>query len=170
MAIPHHQSSLLESQPLPRDSKDDIKETPDILDDFVPATAAEEAAVIRKLDWHLLPFVFLLYMLAVLDRSNLGNAKLAGMEDEINLTGLRYNWLGTIFYISCTCGTPYLRALSDKPDRYLLTMDLHWLEGICTSPLLRCRSTVLGFRVDYTSSGLQLARSDGVPLLPWYCR
>lgn len=67
---------------------------------FVPPTAAEEAAVIRKLDWRLLPFVLVLYSLSILDRSNLGNAKLAGMTKAINLTGLRYNWLGTIFYIA----------------------------------------------------------------------
>ena len=49
--------------------------------DFVYPTPKEEAAVIRKLDWHIMPIVFTLYMLAVLDRSNLGNAKLAGLED-----------------------------------------------------------------------------------------
>lgn len=69
--------------------------------DFVPPSAAEESAVIRKLDWHLLPLVFVLYSLSVLDRSNLGNAKLAGMTKDINLTGNRYNWLGTLFYIAC---------------------------------------------------------------------
>lgn len=46
---------------------------------FVSPTAQEEEAVIRKLDWRLLPLVFVLYSLAVLDRSNLGNARLAGM-------------------------------------------------------------------------------------------
>lgn len=49
--------------------------------DFVYPTPAEEAAVIRKLDWRLIPLVFVLYMLSVLDRSNLGNARLAGLED-----------------------------------------------------------------------------------------
>lgn len=68
---------------------------------FIPPTAAEEAAVIRKLDWRLLPFVLVLYSLSILDRSNLGNAKLAGMTKSIDLAGLRYNWLGTIFYIAC---------------------------------------------------------------------
>jgi hypothetical protein len=33
---------------------------------------AEEDKVHRKIDYHLLPFVFVLYSLAVLDRSNLG--------------------------------------------------------------------------------------------------
>lgn len=68
---------------------------------IAPPTAEEEAAVIRKLDWRLLPLVFVLYSLSVLDRSNLGNAKLAGMEEDIDLTGYKYNWLGTIFYIAC---------------------------------------------------------------------
>ena len=65
-------------------------------------TKQEEDRVWRKLDYRLLPLVFVLYTLSVLDRSNLGNAKLAGLEDSIDLGGWRYNWLGTIFYIACT--------------------------------------------------------------------
>jgi hypothetical protein len=61
----------------------------------------EENAVIRKLDWHLMPLIFVLYSLSVLDRSNLGNARISGMEDDIDLSGNRYDWLGTAFYISC---------------------------------------------------------------------
>lgn len=67
---------------------------------FIKSSAEEEAAVIRKLDWRLLPLVFVLYSLSVLDRSNLGNARIAGMEEDIDLSGNRYNWLGTIFYIA----------------------------------------------------------------------
>lgn len=100
------QPEHLETQSASTDLDEKIKERAGIPDDFTPASPQEEAAVIRRLDWHLMPFVFLLYMLAVLDRSNLGNARLAGMEDEINLTGWRYNWLGTIFYIACKL-TPY---------------------------------------------------------------
>ncbi|KAN0099230.1 MFS general substrate transporter [Hyaloscypha variabilis] len=63
-------------------------------------TTEEEEAVIRKLDWHLMPLIFVLYSLSVLDRSNLGNAKIAGMSKDIDIAGNRYAWLGTIFYIS----------------------------------------------------------------------
>jgi len=66
-------------------------------------THEEEEAVIRKLDWHLMPLIFVLYSLSVLDRSNLGNAKIAGMSKDIDIAGNRYAWLGTIFYISCKC-------------------------------------------------------------------
>jgi hypothetical protein len=65
-------------------------------------TKEEEDAVIRKLDWHLMPLIFVLYSLSVLDRSNLGNARISGMEKDIDLGGNRYDWLGTAFYISCT--------------------------------------------------------------------
>ena len=67
---------------------------------FIKPTEQEESEVIRKLDRRLLPLVFVLYSLSVLDRSNLGNARLAGMEDDIDLSGNRYTWLGTVFYIA----------------------------------------------------------------------
>nr|OQO24981.1 hypothetical protein B0A51_05756 [Rachicladosporium sp. CCFEE 5018]OQO26322.1 hypothetical protein B0A51_05173 [Rachicladosporium sp. CCFEE 5018]OQO26808.1 hypothetical protein B0A51_04391 [Rachicladosporium sp. CCFEE 5018] len=70
---------------------------------FVAPTRSEEAAVIRKLDRRLLPLVFILYSLAILDRSNLGNARLAGMVKDIDLSGNRYNLLGTVFYIFYIC-------------------------------------------------------------------
>lgn len=61
----------------------------------------EKNAVIRKLDWRLMPLIFILYSLSVLDRSNLGNARLAGLVDDIDLSGRRYDWLATVFYIAC---------------------------------------------------------------------
>jgi len=40
-------------------------------------------------------------MLAFLDRSNIGNAQVAGMRKDLRLgTGDKYPWLLTIFYIS----------------------------------------------------------------------
>ncbi|OJJ41697.1 hypothetical protein ASPWEDRAFT_102264 [Aspergillus wentii DTO 134E9] len=63
-------------------------------------TLEEENRVYRKLDWNLMPLIFILYSLSVLDRSNLGNAKIAGMEDDIDLSGRRYDWLATVFYIA----------------------------------------------------------------------
>ncbi|KAK5993513.1 MFS transporter prlL [Cladobotryum mycophilum] len=60
---------------------------------------AIEKRVVRKLDFHLVPLVMGLYLLAFLDRSNIGNARIAGMSKDLNLVGDRYDWLLTIFYI-----------------------------------------------------------------------
>ena len=60
-----------------------------------------EQQVRRKLDWNIIPLVTIVYMLSVLDRSNIGNARIAGMETDLHLYGNRYEWLLTIFYIPC---------------------------------------------------------------------
>ncbi|CAK4032772.1 MFS general substrate transporter [Lecanosticta acicola] len=94
---------------------------------FVPPTPQEENAVIRKLDRRLLPLVFVLYSLAVLDRSNLGNAKLAGMAQDIDISGNRYNLLGTIFYIAYILSQWMLIGWKQfKPHQWCAMVTLLW--------------------------------------------
>lgn len=62
-------------------------------------TPDEERAVRRKLDTHLVVFVAVLYMISFLDRSNVGNAKIAGLTDDLHLSDSQYEWLLTVFYI-----------------------------------------------------------------------
>ena len=69
-------------------------------DAFPLPTAEEEAAVLKKLDRHLVLFLALLYMLSFLDRSNIGNAKIAGLTDDLRLNSSQYEWVLTAFYIT----------------------------------------------------------------------
>jgi hypothetical protein len=39
-------------------------------------------------------------MLSFLDRNNIGNARIAGMAQDLHLAGDRYDWLVTIFFIA----------------------------------------------------------------------
>ncbi|KAH8880869.1 MFS general substrate transporter [Thozetella sp. PMI_491] len=66
---------------------------------MVPPTDHEIKALYRKLDWNLMPMIWIIYMLSVLDRTNLGNAHIAGLDQSIGLVGTQYNLLGTIFYV-----------------------------------------------------------------------
>ncbi|OAQ59459.1 high-affinity nicotinic acid transporter [Pochonia chlamydosporia 170] len=62
-------------------------------------TPTETKRLLRKLDWTLLPFLSLLYLLSFLDRANIGNAKLAGLESDLQMTGkYDYNIVVSIFY------------------------------------------------------------------------
>jgi hypothetical protein len=63
-------------------------------------TQAEEERVLRKLDRRVVLFVALLYLLSFLDRSNIGNARIAGLERDLKLSGEQYEWLLTAFYIT----------------------------------------------------------------------
>ena len=50
-----------------------------------------------KIDFALVPWLCFLYLLSFLDRTNIGNARLAGMEDDLGMEGHDYNNALTIF-------------------------------------------------------------------------
>ncbi|KAI0203627.1 MFS general substrate transporter [Astrocystis sublimbata] len=54
----------------------------------------------KKLDWMICPTVSILYLFCFIDRTNIGNARLAGLEKDLGLVGDGYNALLSIFYIS----------------------------------------------------------------------
>jgi hypothetical protein len=41
--------------------------------------ALEEKKLVRKIDMYLLPTIWIMYLLSYMDRTNIGNAKVAGM-------------------------------------------------------------------------------------------
>ncbi|EON63141.1 hypothetical protein W97_02368 [Coniosporium apollinis CBS 100218] len=47
--------------------------------------------LLRKMDIRLVPFLALLYLLSFLDRTNIGNARLFGLEADLRMKGLDYN-------------------------------------------------------------------------------
>ncbi|KAF9922493.1 hypothetical protein FBU30_007359 [Linnemannia zychae] len=53
----------------------------------------------RKIDWHLIPLIAVLYLCSFLDRVNIGNAKVAHLDQDIKLTPAEYNWALSIFFI-----------------------------------------------------------------------
>ncbi|KAL4909319.1 hypothetical protein BDW74DRAFT_80136 [Aspergillus multicolor] len=77
-------------------------------------TPIEEQQVVKKFDRRLVPFLALLYLLSFLDRSSkpfqrpildtsltpsdIGNAKIAGLTEDLNLSSSQYEWLLTAFY------------------------------------------------------------------------
>ncbi|KAK1829032.1 major facilitator superfamily domain-containing protein [Podospora conica] len=67
---------------------------------FRAYTPDEERAVVRKLDRRLVVFVAGLYMLSFLDRSNIGNARVAGMDEDLDGQPGSYEWALTAFYLA----------------------------------------------------------------------
>ena len=53
--------------------------------------AAATKRLLRKIDRNILPVLSILYLLSFLDRSNIGNARLAGLEKDLHMKGLDYN-------------------------------------------------------------------------------
>ncbi|KAI5283864.1 hypothetical protein KEM54_001779 [Ascosphaera aggregata] len=64
-------------------------------------SAEEERKVVRKFDWHLTLFMAGLYTLSFLDRStDIGNAKVAGLETDLQLSSNQYEWALLAFYMT----------------------------------------------------------------------
>src|SRR5437899_4683693 len=57
-----------------------------------------ERTVLWKVTIRLIPFLFMLYVAAYLDRINLSFAKLQ-MTDELNMSGTVYSWGFGIFFV-----------------------------------------------------------------------
>ncbi|KAJ2562834.1 hypothetical protein GGH95_004644, partial [Coemansia sp. RSA 1836] len=55
---------------------------------------------VRKADLHLLPPAFVMYFFAIIDRNNIGNAKVAGMDVELGLQGSQFNWIVSAFFFT----------------------------------------------------------------------
>ncbi|KAF9477800.1 MFS general substrate transporter [Pholiota conissans] len=67
------------------------------------ANSLEEKRLVRKLDRRILPITCALYLFASLDRSNLGNARLQGLPEDVlggDKTGVLFDWLTSAFFFS----------------------------------------------------------------------
>ena len=60
--------------------------------------AALEQQTLRKVAWRLIPFICVLYLLNILDRSNIGFARLQ-MQEDLQLSDAASNWGYGIFYV-----------------------------------------------------------------------
>ncbi|KAJ3787107.1 major facilitator superfamily domain-containing protein [Lentinula aff. detonsa] len=107
-----------------------------------------EGRVWRKLDHRVLPVMTMFYLLSFLDRTNVGNARVAGLQTDLGMSNKQYSIALTVTYV------PYI--LSELPSNLMLkavgphlmlpTMLTLWgivtaLQGIVDSysGLLACR-------------------------------
>ncbi|PGH23534.1 hypothetical protein AJ80_02488 [Polytolypa hystricis UAMH7299] len=67
---------------------------------LVQFDAKAESRLRLKIDLYIVPTVALLYLFCFIDRANIGNARIAGMERDLELKGYDYNTLLSVFYIS----------------------------------------------------------------------
>ncbi|KAI9816601.1 MAG: hypothetical protein M1827_001734 [Pycnora praestabilis] len=107
-----------------------------------------EKKLVRKLDRHIIWVVMLLYLLSFLDRVNIGNARLYGMEEDLQLTGNKYNIAVSILFVTyITSEVPSNLVLKKfRPSRYISAIATSWgiiatLTGLCQSyaGLIVCR-------------------------------
>ncbi|RVX76153.1 hypothetical protein B0A52_00510 [Exophiala mesophila] len=66
----------------------------------------------RKFDRHIIFWLFGIWLFAFIDRSNIGNARIDGLVEDLNLHGTRFNIALVVFYV------PYI--LVDVPSNWVV--------------------------------------------------
>lgn len=64
-----------------------------------PWDVEADKRVLRKCDFHVLPILYVLYMLSYLDRINIGNARIEGLERDLGMQGNDYNIAVQVFFV-----------------------------------------------------------------------
>ncbi|PSK60410.1 hypothetical protein B9Z65_560 [Elsinoe australis] len=84
--------------------------------------------ILLKIDYRLIPMLSLLYLLSFLDRGNIGNAKIEGLQEDLNMTGPQYNWCLTAFFFTyCAFEVPSNMLLKKfRPSIYLASIMVAW--------------------------------------------
>jgi MFS family permease len=72
-----------------------------------------EQKTVTKLDLLLVPSMSILYLCAFLDRSNIGNARVAGLQEDLHISDHQYQTALTVTYV------PYI--LAELPSNLILS-------------------------------------------------
>lgn len=99
-------------------------ESPEISSSRDEDTARKEKQLLWKIDYHLIPILFALYMFAFLDRVNIGNARIQGLTTDLKMSGAMYNVASEILFV------PYI--LLEVPSNLIIKRirPSYWLSGL----------------------------------------
>ncbi|OAA65554.1 major facilitator superfamily transporter [Niveomyces insectorum RCEF 264] len=124
--------------------------------------AAKRKAIVRKIDWRLPPFLALLYMMSYLDRSNIANAEIEGILEDLHMTGIQYNVATSLFFVTyivfeIPSNWVLERYFEKRPSLWIGTICICWgilmtMHGVVHNygSLLALRLVMGAFEAGYT--------------------
>lgn len=95
------------------------------------ATDPQADATYRRIAWRLIPFLMLCYLMAYIDRSNIGIAKLV-MGRDIGITEAMFGFGGGLFYLGYICMELPSNLMLERVGARLTLMRIMVLWGLCT--------------------------------------
>lgn len=106
------------------------REAPPLVRDLSPEERARlEKILVTKIDSRLLPMLIIMYLMNYLDRNNIAAARLAGLEDELGLTGTQYLTAVSILFVGYILmqvpSNLFLNKIG-KPAIYLPSVMIIW--------------------------------------------
>lgn len=105
----------------------------DLIQHIEPIDRAVEKRLVRKCDLHVVPVLALLYTMSFIDRINIGNARLQGLEKDLRMEGQDYNVALFIFFIPYILFEVPSNILIRKfaPSTWLSSIMVLWGNDLC---------------------------------------
>ncbi|KAL5002817.1 major facilitator superfamily domain-containing protein [Aspergillus recurvatus] len=94
--------------------------------------------VLRKIDWHMMPCVTLMFLMNYLDRINVSNARLAGLQTDLNMSDTVWSAGISTFYVGYLVGQlpGNLLMAKSNPRWFLPSIMLMWSFGTICMPAM----------------------------------
>ncbi|CCH43733.1 putative membrane protein [Wickerhamomyces ciferrii] len=122
-----------------------------------PGRSKYEKKLVFKLDCIILTYVCLSFFIRYLDQSNISNAYVSGMKEDLNLHGSMYNWLTMSFYIVYSVMGLPLTVLVTKVKPHILLPILEILWGLMCLLVITCKSYKTLMVVRLIQGGLEVS-------------
>jgi hypothetical protein len=140
----------------------------------VKKTDPREIALVKKLDWRIMPLLWAMYFLNYLDRNAIAQARLNNLEKDLHLKGAQYNTL----YIDsfCWASSFEIQFISTRLTDRQISPDASTFEHV---DVFRENSTFkvhgllhgsLGNHIRLYCGSSRLQRTGPCSLLPWSYR
>lgn len=122
------------------------------------------------MDLRLIPMLALLYLLSFLDRGNIGNAKIEGLQEDLKMTPDQYNWCLTIFFFTYAAFEVPSNLLLKKlrPSRWLPLIMVAWGTVMTLMGLVRNYHGLLAARLCLGIAEAGLFPGVAYYLTMWY--
>ena len=94
--------------------------------------------VVSKIDWRLMPCITLMFLMNYLDRINVSNARLAGLQKDLHMSDTVWNAGISTFYVGYLVGQlpGNLWLAKANPSKLLLAIMLAWSAATICMPAM----------------------------------
>ncbi|KIW14293.1 hypothetical protein PV08_07075 [Exophiala spinifera] len=101
--------------------------------------AALNKKVVKKIDWRLMPCITLMFLMNYLDRINVSNARLAGLQDDLKMSDTVWNAGISTFYVGYLIGQlpGNLWLAKANPSKFLPIIMLAWSAATICMPAMK---------------------------------
>lgn len=135
-------------------------------------TYEEERAVLKRIDFRVLPLLLGAYFFQQLDKSSLSYVSIFGLQKDAKLVGRQYSWLGSILYLAQLIMQPLAAFILVKlpTGKVIATAILLWGSSLAIMASCTNFPSLLGLRFVLGSFEAMIAPACVATTTMWWRR